>query len=185
MGGSLYAAAAQLTEAAQRSVLQFSMIMPFCVFIGGHFLDVNVVQGLFKSPMHVVGFQYLCGVLLMLLVICCHYTRPTRASKLPDAEAPDDIRTLVLRFLYMQSLYFAGQFYWAGPPAWVQDSTSDFWVAHAVLDPSIGLATWPAHRLNLKLRRSCSNMAWSAHCSHLLLRISCTAYRLQCLQSLH
>jgi len=151
--GSLYAAAAQLTEASQRVVLQFSMIMPFCVFIGGHFLDVNVVQGLFKSPMHVVGFQYLCGVLLMLLVICCHYTRPTRASKLPDAEAPDDIRTLVLRFLYMQSLYFAGQFYWAGPPAWVQDSASDFWVAHAVLDLSIGLVYMAGSSLESKAQK--------------------------------
>merc|ERR1712028_212301 len=56
---------------------------------------------------------------------------------------------------------------------------TQFWICR------LDWSTWPAHRLNLKLRRSCSNMAWSAHCSHLLLRISCTAYRLQCLPSMH
>lgn len=151
--GSLYAATAQLSEASQLHVLRFSMVMPFSVFIGGHFFDVNVVQGLFKSPMHVVGFQYLCGVLLMLLVICCHYTRPTRASKLPDAESPDGVCTLVLQFLYMQSLYFAGQFYWAGPPDWVQEPASSFWVAHAVLDLSIGLVYMAGSSLESKAQK--------------------------------
>jgi hypothetical protein len=137
--GCLYSAAAQLSEAVQQRVLQFSMILPFCVLVGGQFFNVDVVQGLFKSPMHVVGFQYLCGVLLMLLVFSCYYTRPTRASKLPEPQPSDDTCTLVLRFLYIQSLYFALQFYLSGPPEWVEGPNSPLWVTHAVLDLSIGL----------------------------------------------
>jgi len=137
--GLLYAATSQLSEAVQRDVLQYSMFVPACVLVGGQFFGVDVVQGLFNSSVGVVAFQYLSGVVLVALVICTMYTRPTRMSKLPQPEPTCATCTLVLRLMYVQSIYFAAQFYFSGPPEWVLEPQSRWWCMHAVLDLSIGL----------------------------------------------